>query len=209
MNQQNAKGVSPIFLIGVMLMIVFLILSYIKDPSEDYTKAQFIKDIEAGLVTDVTIQPNPESPTGYLSIERTTGDKRLYVTDVAEAEALVRGYGYDPQVNDVKRDEWGLKTLIPMLIVLIVGFFLFTMINAQHNAAANGGNKMMNFGRSRARITVGDGKKINFGIVAGLQEEKEELREIVEFLQKPEMYTKVGARIPKGVLLEGPPAAHP
>ena len=205
MNQQNAKGVNPIFLIGIMLMIVFFILGYVKDPSEDYTKAQFIRDIEAGLVTDVTIQPNPESPTGYLSIERTTDTKRLYVTDVAAAEELVRGYGFDPQVNDVQRDEWGLKTLIPMLIVLVVGFVLFSMITARHNAAASGNNKMMNFGRSRAKITVGDGKKINFGIVAGLQEEKEELREIVEFLQNPQKYTKVGARIPKGVLLEGPP----
>ena len=178
-------------------------LSYMKDPTENYTREQFINDIEDGLVLDVTIQPNPETPTGYLNVDRRTGDKKLYVTDVAEAEKLVREYGFDPQINDVKRDEWGLKTIFPMIIVLIVGFFLFMMMNAQHaSGGANG--KMMNFGKSRAKMSMGD-NKTNFKVVAGLQEEKEELQEIVDFLKDPGKFTKVGARIPKGVLLEGPP----
>ena len=201
--KQNARGISPFFMIGVMLVIVFLMLSYMKDPTENYTREQFINDIEDGLVLDVTIQPNPETPTGYLNVDRRTGDKKLYVTDVAEAEKLVREYGFDPQINDVKRDEWGLKTIFPMIIVLIVGFFLFMMMNAQHaSGGANG--KMMNFGKSRAKMSMGD-NKTNFKVVAGLQEEKEELQEIVDFLKDPGKFTKVGARIPKGVLLEGPP----
>ena len=178
-------------------------LSYMKDPTEDYTKEQLISDIEDGLVLDVTIQPNPETPTGYLNVDRRNGDKKLYVTDVAEAEKLVREYGFDPQVNDVKRDEWGLKTVVPMLIVLVVGIFLFMMLNAQ-NASGGSNGKMMNFGKSRAKMSLGD-NKVNFKVVAGLQEEKEELEEIVDFLKDPGKYTKVGARIPKGVLLEGPP----
>ena len=130
--RQNSRGTSPFFMIGLMLVIVFLMLSYMKDPTEDYTKEQLISDIEDGLVLDVTIQPNPETPTGYLNVDRRNGDKKLYVTDVAEAEKLVREYGFDPQVNDVKRDEWGLKTVVPMLIVLVVGIFLFMMLNAQN-----------------------------------------------------------------------------
>ena len=99
--RQKPRSSSPFFMIGLMLVIVFLMLSYMKDPTEDYTREQFINDIEDGLVLDVTIQPNPESPTGYLNVDRRTGDKKLYVTDVAEAEKLVRAYGFDPQVNDV------------------------------------------------------------------------------------------------------------
>ena len=201
--RQKPRSSSPFFMIGLMLVIVFLMLSYMKDPTEDYTREQFISDIEDGLVLDVTIQPNPESPTGYLNVDRRTGDKKLYVTDVAEAEKLVRQYGFDPQVNDVKRDEWGLKTVVPMLIVLVVGIFLFMMLNAQ-NASGGANGKMMNFGKSRAKMSLGD-NKVNFKVVAGLQEEKEELEEIVDFLKDPGKYTKVGARIPKGVLLEGPP----
>ena len=201
--RQKPRSSSPFFMIGLMLVIVFLMLSYMKDPTEDYTREQFINDIEDGLVLDVTIQPNPESPTGYLNVDRRTGDKKLYVTDVAEAEKLVRAYGFDPQVNDVKRDEWGLKTVVPMLIVLVVGIFLFMMLNAQ-NASGGANGKMMNFGKSRAKMSLGD-NKVNFKVVAGLQEEKEELQEIVDFLKDPGKYTKVGARIPKGVLLEGPP----
>ena len=201
--RQNSRGTSPFFMIGLMLVIVFLMLSYMKDPTEDYTKEQLISDIEDGLVLDVTIQPNPETPTGYLNVDRRNGDKKLYVTDVAEAEKLVREYGFDPQVNDVKRDEWGLKTVVPMLIVLVVGIFLFMMLNAQ-NASGGSNGKMMNFGKSRAKMSLGD-NKVNFKVVAGLQEEKEELEEIVDFLKDPGKYTKVGARIPKGVLLEGPP----
>lgn len=201
--RQKPRSSSPFFMIGLMLVIVFLMLSYMKDPTEDYTREQFINDIEDGLVLDVTIHPNPESPTGYLNVDRRTGDKKLYVTDVAEAEKLVRAYGFDPQVNDVKRDEWGLKTVVPMLIVLVVGIFLFMMLNAQ-NASGGANGKMMNFGKSRAKMSLGD-NKVNFKVVAGLQEEKEELQEIVDFLKDPGKYTKVGARIPKGVLLEGPP----
>ena len=129
-------------------------------------------------------------------------DMKLYVTDIGEAEALVRSYGFDPPVRDVPREGWVLTTLVPMLIVLAVGVFLFMMVNAQ-NAGGNNG-KMMNFGKSRARLSMGD-KNITFEQVAGLREEKEELEEIVDFLREPGKYTKVGARIPKGVLLEGPP----
>ena len=172
---------------------------------EDYSKAEFIADMEAGNVTNVEIQLNSETPTGALYINLKNGeDKTLYVSDIVEMEEIVRSYGFDPMVHDVRRDSWFLTTLVPMLIVIVVGFFLFMMINAQNAGAGAGNAKMMNFGKSRAKMSVGD-KNVTFEQVAGLKEEKEELEEIVDFLKEPGKYNSVGARIPKGVLLEGPP----
>lgn len=171
---------------------------------EDYTRTQFVADIEAGKISEIYICPNSEAPTGYVEVVLTDGsEKKLYATDISEMELLIRGYGLDPQVSDIERDQWIFTTLIPLLIVLAVAVFLFLLFNAQ-NAANNGGGKMMNFGKSRAIMTIGD-KKVTFEQVAGLKEEKEELEEIVDFLREPGKFTKVGARIPKGVLLEGSP----
>ncbi|MCI9220277.1 MAG: ATP-dependent zinc metalloprotease FtsH [Lachnospiraceae bacterium] len=179
------------------------VLTSLNRADEEYTREQFIADMEADRVAEVVVRPNSEVPTGYLEVELKSGtDMKLYVTDIGEAEALARGYGFDPAVKDVPREGWVLTTLVPMLIVLAVGIFLFMMINAQNAAGGNG--KMMNFGKSRARLSMGD-KSITFEQAAGLQEEKEELQEIVDFLRDPGKYIKVGARIPKGVLLEGPP----
>ena len=187
------------------LVVVFVSGIVNQKIEENYTKGQFITDIEAGNVVSVEIQLNSETPTGALDIELKNGEsKTLYVTDIIEMEELVRSYGFDPMVYDVHREGWVLNTLIPMLIVIVVGVFLFMMINAQ-NMNANAGNaKMMNFGKSRAKMSTGD-KKITFEQVAGLKEEKEDLEEIVDFLKQPGKYNQVGARIPKGVLLEGPP----
>jgi len=179
------------------------VLTTLNGADDEYTREQFVSDMEAGRVLEVTINPNSEVPTGYVRVELVGGaDMKLYVTDIGEAEELVRSYGFDPPVRDVPREGWVLTTLVPMLIVLAVGVFLFMMVNAQN--AGGGNTKMMNFGKSRARLSIGD-KNITFRQVAGLKEEKEELEEIVDFLREPGKYTKVGARIPKGVLLEGPP----
>ena len=149
------------------------------------------------------MQPNGEAPTGYLEIQMKNGvSHKLYATDITELETLVREYGFDPVVNDIERENWFLTYMLPMLVVLAVGIFLFMMMNAQQAGGGNG--KMMNFGKSRAKMTLGD-KSVTFAQVAGLKEEKEELEEIVDFLKEPGKYTGVGARIPKGVLLEGPP----
>ena len=194
------------FLFMVILLGAFFIAIAMgmKSQEEDYTKTEFIADMEAGKVSYVEITPNSETPTGSLKIElKGDVEKKLYVTDIVEMEQLVREQGFDPVVIDVPRQGWVLTTLVPMLIVLAVGVFLFMMINAQ-NAAGGGNAKMMNFGKSRAKMSLGD-KSINFSQVAGLKEEKEDLAEIVDFLREPGKYTKVGARIPKGVLLEGPP----
>nr|WP_305115573.1 ATP-dependent zinc metalloprotease FtsH [uncultured Acetatifactor sp.] len=201
--RQNNRGFHSYFVFILFLLMGVAVLTSLNRADEEYTREQFIADMEADRVAEVVVRPNSEVPTGYLEVELKSGtDMKLYVTDIGEAEALARGYGFDPAVKDVPREGWVLTTLVPMLIVLAVGIFLFMMINAQNAAGGNG--KMMNFGKSRARLSMGD-KSITFEQAAGLQEEKEELQEIVDFLRDPGKYIKVGARIPKGVLLEGPP----
>ena len=183
--------------------MVIVGLNLLSGREEEYTRAEFIADLDAGNVSEIVIQPNGEAPTGYLEIQMKNGlNHKLYATDITELETLVREYGFDPVVNDIERENWFLTYMLPMLVVLAVGVFLFMMMNAQQAGGGNG--KMMNFGKSRAKMSMGD-KSVTFAQVAGLKEEKEELEEIVDFLKEPGKYTGVGARIPKGVLLEGPP----
>ncbi len=178
-------------------------MSQVKSFTEEYSQTELVKDMEADNISEMYIVPNQEAPTGYLEVTLRNGDdKKLYATDISRLEELVRAHGYDPSVEDVKRDSWFLTTLLPILIVVAaVGIFLFF---SSQQAGAGGGSRMMNFGKSRAQLSLGD-KTVTFDQVAGLKEEKEELAEIVEFLREPGKFTLVGARIPKGVLLEGYP----
>ena len=201
--KQNGKTINSYFIFIILLIMVIFGLNMLNNREDEYTKAEFIADLDAGNVSEIEIQPNGEAPTGYLEIQMKNGvSHKLYATDITELETLVREYGFDPMVNDIQRENWFLTYMLPMLVVLAVGVFLFMMMNAQQAGGGNG--KMMNFGKSRARMTLGD-KSVTFAQVAGLKEEKEELEEIVDFLKEPGKYTGVGARIPKGVLLEGPP----
>ena len=201
--KQNGRTINSYFIFIILLVMVIVGLNLLSNREEDYTRAEFIADLDAGNVSEIVIQPNGEAPTGYLEIQMKNGlNHKLYATDITELETLVREYGFDPVVNDIERENWFLTYMLPMLVVLAVGVFLFMMMNAQQAGGGNG--KMMNFGKSRAKMSIGD-KSVTFAQVAGLKEEKEELEEIVDFLKEPGKYTGVGARIPKGVLLEGPP----
>ena len=201
--KQNGKTINSYFIFIILLLLVIFGLNLLNNRTDEYTKAEFIADLDAGNVSEVVVQPNGEAPTGYLEIQMKNGvSHKLYATDITELETLVREYGFDPVVNDIEWENWFLTYMLPMLVVLAVGIFLFMMMNAQQAGGGNG--KMMNFGKSRAKMTLGD-KSVTFAQVAGLKEEKEELEEIVDFLKEPGKYTGVGARIPKGVLLEGPP----
>lgn len=201
--KQNGRKINSYFIFIILLVMVIVGLNLLSNREEDYTRAEFIADLDAGNVSEIVIQPNGEAPTGYLEIQMKNGlNHKLYATDITELETLVREYGFDPVVNDIERENWFLTYMLPMLAVLAVGVFLFMMMNAQQAGGGNG--KMMNFGKSRAKMSIGD-KSVTFAQVAGLKEEKEELEEIVDFLKEPGKYTGVGARIPKGVLLEGPP----
>ena len=203
--RQSGRSFSSYFILLIILMAIVIGLGWAKNPTASYySREDFIKDVEAGNVTEVDIHPNTETPTGYLVISRTNApDRTLYVTDVSAAEEMVRSYGIEPVIEDVPRQNTLLITILPTIIIVIAMFFMFMMMTGQ-NAGGGANSKMMNFGKSRAKLSVGD-NKVNFQSVAGLKEEKEELQEIVDFLKDLGKFTRMGARIPKGVLLEGPP----
>ena len=194
---------SSYFILIAFLLVMLAVISLFRKQENNYTQAQFIEDLDSGVVREVIITPNREAPTGYAKVVFGDVVKELYATDIREVEAIAREHGYEPTVEDIERESLFLTTILPLLIIAAMFIFFFMMMNAQN--AAGGNSKMMNFGRHRAvRLFAGE-NKTNFGMVAGLKEEKEELEEIVDFLRTPSKYTKLGARIPKGVLLEGPP----
>ncbi len=201
MNKKN-RGYNAYFILVLLLMALLVIPSFLDNSQIEYTRGELVTDLEAGKVLYASISPGRETPTGEVEfVISGQPNKTLYVTDVSEIEELLISYGLDPEVKKVQEESWFLTSVFPVLLAVVVMVFFFVMMNSQN---AGGSNKMMNFGKSRARLSMGEGK-ITLKDVAGLKEEKEELEEIVEFLRAPAKFTKVGARIPKGVLLEGAP----
>ena len=199
---KGAKGINLTFIFILILVLVLIWASTNSGSGGSYTMGQFMSEMEEGLVVDVEIHPNAQVPTGMLRITLKDNQQRnLYVSDVVEAQEIVKGYNIEPIVRDVPQENWFITELLPLLMLLVVVVFMFSMMNAQNSG--NSGGKMMNFGKSRARLMTGG--EVTLKDVAGLKEEKEDLEEIVDFLKDPGKYTKVGARIPKGVLLEGAP----
>ncbi|MBR2276087.1 MAG: AAA family ATPase, partial [Lachnospiraceae bacterium] len=167
------------------------------------TYADFMKELDGDNIESINIVQNAEVPTGVVEVTFKSGvEKELNVSDVGEIEQLLSEKYPDYTMDDVKRENWFMSYLLPSLIIVAVVAVLFFYMNNQAGAA--GGAKMMNFGRSPAKLSSDD-NKIRFADVAGLDEEKQELEEIVDFLKTPGKYTQVGARIPKGVILVGPP----
>ncbi|MDO5363219.1 MAG: ATP-dependent zinc metalloprotease FtsH [Eubacteriales bacterium] len=173
----------------------------------NYNGKQLEQALEEDRVVDAAIQPNNGSLTGAVIADIAgEGQKKIYVTDVREAEKMLKDNGVYPDVKDVPRENVFFSTFLPILLTGGLVIFLIMMMNRQMSGGGGGANsKMMNFGKSRARMSSPDDTKVTFDNVAGLQEEKEDLVEVVDFLKAPEKYTKVGARIPKGVILVGPP----
>ncbi len=201
---KNNRSFYLYFVIIIALLLFTVWIGTLKVQNSGYTRGDFEAQLQNGEVAMVNICPNKETPTGSLEITLKTGEEKiLYVTDVTEMEQVVLANNIDPTVESIPEESWFLNNVFPVLLVVTVCAFFFVMMNSQN--ASNGSNgKMMNFGKSRAKLSMGD-NKITLNEVAGLKEEKEELQEIVEFLKDPGKFTKVGARIPKGVLLEGAP----
>ncbi|MFA9378230.1 MAG: ATP-dependent zinc metalloprotease FtsH [Lachnotalea sp.] len=199
------KGIGMYLLIIVIALMVAIIVNDNAKKDNNYTEGKLTQDLQASKVISAEIKPNVEQPTGevYIVLEDNT-TKSLFVLNANDTELLLRQYGIDPVISDVTRESWVMTTLIPCMITFVIVFLLFTLMSNQA-AGGGGSNKVMNFGKSRAKLNTDENKKVTFKEVAGLEEEKEELTEIVDFLKNPKKYIQVGARIPKGVLLVGPP----
>lgn len=200
-QRQSMGGVG--LLILMLLVIMFFSLKVPGMAMErELSYPEFMVYLENKTVESAQIRPNREVPTGEVVFETTSGDREEFnVLDVKEVEMALRKAGVPYTTTSVRQDSYFMTVILPIALSAGVLIFLFMFINFRSGGGANA--KMMNFGRSRARMV--SISKVNFTKVAGLEEEKEELEEIVDFLKNPQKYTGVGARIPKGVILVGPP----
>ena len=200
-QQQTFRGFMFIILMLFLLMLA-LRFPYARQ-AEAVTAQEFTQVLESGSVTDAVISPNPQTPSGYVTVTLANGQTvRQNVSDVKDAEQLLKDNNIDYSMEEVPQENTLLTVVMPYLLSIVVVVVIVTMMN--RGAAGGGSNaRMMNFGRSRAKLSCDS--KVNFTNVAGLEEEKEELEEVVDFLKNPQKYTSVGARIPKGMLLVGPP----
>ena len=190
----------------LILMLLVIMFFWLKVPGmateRELSYPEFMVYLENKTVESAQIRPNREVPTGEVVFETTSGDREEFnVLDVKEVEMALRKAGVPYTTTSVRQDSYFMTVILPIALSAGVLIFLFMFINSRSGGGANA--KMMNFGRSRARMV--STSKVNFTKVAGLEEEKEELEEIVDFLKNPQKYTGVGARIPKGVILVGPP----
>lgn len=189
----------------LIVLLVFWFSGILRSMEDTCTQAEFNQMLDAGEISGAVVVQNREVPTGSVEVHLTSGDEKvLVVSDVNPVLEELEMAGVKTIVRDVPGDNIFLTSILPALITVGGVLLIFMMMNAQ-NAQMNGGNKMMNFGKSRARLSLAGDSKVTLKDVAGLKEEKEDLQEIVDFLRDPGKFTKVGARIPKGVLLEGPP----
>ena len=200
-QRQSMGGVG--LLILMLLVIMFFSLKVPGMATErELSYPEFMVYLENKTVESAQIRPNREVPTGEVVFETTSGDREEFnVLDVKEVEMALRKAGVPYTTTSVRQDSYFMTVILPIALSAGVLIFLFMFINSSSGGGANA--KMMNFVRSRARMV--STSKVNFTKVAGLEEEKEELEEIVDFLKNPQKYTGVGARIPKGVILVGPP----
>ena len=206
MNDKKYKGISGATVV-VFIAVIFFVLwmtSRVQMRGQEITFTQFEQEIKDDNVTEVVINQNKAVPTGVVTLtlrdSRETG--RVNVSDVNETQKLLDKNDVEYRISAIPQDSVLSTTVLPVVLML-VGFMFITMMMNRQSGGANA--KAMNFGKSRARMSSENDKKVTFADVAGLQEEKEELAEIVDFLKSPKKYVQVGARIPKGVLLEGPP----
>ncbi|MEH2943964.1 ATP-dependent zinc metalloprotease FtsH [Lachnospiraceae bacterium KK002] len=213
MNAQKRNRAFGLYLAAIAVLALLWIL---RDSSSGfgqnglYTYAQFEQDLKSENVVSVVVSQNREVPSGQADVtlkgdSGKGGGKVLYVSDINTLQETMKSYDFaDYVVKEMPEENW-LISILPTLILFAVLFVFYIMMTNHASAASGGGSKMMNFGKSRAKMTTDENKKVTFGSVAGLKEEKEELEELVDFLRAPRKYTKLGARIPKGVLLVGPP----
>ena len=197
--KNSNKGIGLYFIIVAAILLLISYMSTDIEPRDTYNYKTFLD------VTGVLISPNSETPTGDVTVTLKNGQThRLYVSDITEVEEEMKELFPSYNEDEVKRESILLTYGIPVVLSVVVVMIIMAIMNSQ-SAAASGGGRMLNFGKSRARMVAPGQTEISFKDVAGLVEEKEDLEEIVDFLKDPSKYTSVGARIPKGVILVGPP----
>ena len=200
-QQQTFRGF--IFILLMLILIATAVRFPYARQADKVTNQDFIKILEDGQAADVSIHQNPQTPTGEVVLTLLDGQvKRLYVSDVKDAQKLLEAHDMAYTTMDVPQENYLVTIILPFMLSIVVVVIIIMVMN--RSAGGGGANaRMMNFGKSRARMSRDS--KVNFSNVAGLVEEKEELEEVVDFLKNPQKYTSVGARIPKGLLLVGPP----
>jgi cell division protease FtsH len=203
-KKYRSAGGATFFTFIVIVFLALWLTNRMQVKEQDMTYQSFVQEVQSDNVQDATIKQNKTVPTGVITatLKDKSTVKQVNVSDVKEAQQLLEKNNIDYKMLNVPEDSWLTTILTPLVITLLGVTLIFMFMNRQ---GAGGNNKAMNFGKSRARMSTETDKKVTFSDVAGLKEEKEELEEIVDFLKSPKKYIQVGARIPKGVLLEGPP----
>ena len=207
-NNRNPRTMHNLLLpIALLVMFIFLFSPMLRGSFSSnqpaYKLEDFQRDLASGDVQDVVITPNRNNDTGYAVVTRSDEERKiLYATQIAEVERITRENGIEPTVKDIPSENTFMVSVLPTILIVVVCLLFFYLMNAQ-NMGGGSNAKMMNFGKSKARLTNESGVTLND--VAGLKEEKEDLEEIIDFLRDPGKFTRLGARIPKGVLLEGAP----
>ena len=201
---RNSRNLGTYLMIAAVVVLIFLVFRNGFTPREAYSYSEYVKAVEAEMVTRVDVHQNAQVPTGRLLVYMKDGSvKTVNVSDVKEEQDWLEEQDIPYYTYDIERESVFLTTVVPMLLMGLLFVAMFAFMNRQASGGSN--NKMMNFGKSRAVLMNPNMKKVTFKDVAGLQEEKEDLKEVVDFLKNPKKYLQVGARIPKGVLLVGPP----
>lgn len=202
--KKKRSGAAFFYVMLLTLLIVAIVYSTIVSRSDfDYTHTTFFADINSGKVDKIAIVQNEEVPSGTVHVMLKTGKEvRFYTPDVNRIIAVAEENGVIYSVSDIDKPHWFFTRVFPFLVI---GFIVVMFYMSLARALGGGNSQVMNFGRSRAELIMPGQMGINFSKVAGLHEEKEEMREVVDFLSNPKKYLKVGARIPKGILMEGPP----
>lgn len=207
MKKQN-RGFGGYIILAVFLILILIYLPGLIRRGQTVTEATFVKALEAGEITEIEITQNKEVPTGSLVYTTKDSKTATYIfSDIKEVKQQMKDADFTNFLTkNVLQDSGMAGFILPLVVSVGMVLLVFFMMNRMMAGASGGGNgKMMDFGKSRAKLTTDHEKKVTFNEVAGLKEEKEDLEEIVDFLKRPQKYTKVGARIPKGVLLVGPP----